>query len=313
MTPTVFARIGSLSAAWAPDLLSLARVIFGFLVLRHGAEQVLGYPEPSGATLTSYEGVLELVSLPGGLLLMLGLFTRPVGLVLAVLYGLFWFVGPLHSALTLDHYIFGARASGDETLLNCFFFLYLSAAGPGAWSLDWRRDPEGQAAADSRWAPYALGILRIVGGFLLMQHGLEKWFGGERRAREHQRVDDPRRRRPAGDLRRLHAHGGPLRAAHGIHPVRRDGRGLFHLMGAARFLGQLFNAELCSLHPELLPVPVSLGGRPGSLESRPGMEAKTRAYRRLIGQRDRQWAGLVKVLAIGPAAPDGCRVPAPLR
>lgn len=177
MTPTVFARIGSLSAAWAPDLLSLARVIFGFLVLRHGAEQVLGYPEPSGATLTSYEGVLELVSLPGGLLLMLGLFTRPVGLVLAVLYGLFWFVGPLHSALTLDHYIFGARASGDETLLNCFFFLYLSAAGPGAWSLDWRRDPEGQAAADSRWAPYALGILRIVGGFLLMQHGLEKWFG----------------------------------------------------------------------------------------------------------------------------------------
>jgi putative oxidoreductase len=97
--------------------------------------------------------------------------------VLGVLYGLFWFVGPLQSSLTLDRYIFGARGNGDETLLNCFFFLYLSAAGGGAWSLDRRRDPEGQAAADSRWAPYALGILRIVGGFLLIHHGLEKWFG----------------------------------------------------------------------------------------------------------------------------------------
>ena len=136
MTPSVFARIGSLSAAWAPDLLSLARVIFGFLVLRHGMEQVLAYPEASGAAVTSYEGLLGLASLPGGLLLMLGLFTRPVGLVLAVLYGLFWFVGPLQTSLTLDGYIFGARGNGDETLLNCFFFLYLSAAGgaPGAWT-----------------------------------------------------------------------------------------------------------------------------------------------------------------------------------
>ena len=99
-------------------------------------EQVLAYPEASDAALTSYEGLMELVSLPGGLLLMLGLYTRPVGLVLAVLYGLFWFVGPLHSALTLDHYIFGARGNGDETLLNGFFFLYLSAGGgaPGAWT-----------------------------------------------------------------------------------------------------------------------------------------------------------------------------------
>jgi putative oxidoreductase len=177
VSATVLAHIGSLSGTWAPGLLGLARVVFGFLLVRHGMEQAFGYPEASGATLTSYEGLVELVSLPGGLLLMLGLFTRPVGLVLAILYGLYWFVGPLHSALTLDHYVFAARGSSDAAILNCFFFLYLSAAGSGAWSLDRRRDPEGQAAADFRWAPYALGVLRIAAGFLFVQHGLEKWFG----------------------------------------------------------------------------------------------------------------------------------------
>ena len=108
---------------------------------------------------------------------MLGLFTRPVGLVLAVMHGLFWFVGPLYSAVTLDHYALGARGGGDETVTNCFFFLYLSAAGGGAWSLDRRRDPNGEAAADSRWEPYAMGIMRIMAGFFFFNHGLEKWFG----------------------------------------------------------------------------------------------------------------------------------------
>ena len=177
MTPGVFTRVGSFWAAWAPGLLSLARVMLGFLLLRHGTEQVFSYPEASGAALASYEGVLGLVSLPGSLLLMLGLFTRPVGLVLAVMHGLFWFVGPLYSAVTLDHYALGARGGGDETVANCFFFLYLSAAGGGAWSLDRSRDPNGEAAADSRWEPYAMGIMRIMAGFFFFNHGLEKWFG----------------------------------------------------------------------------------------------------------------------------------------
>mgnify|MGYP003575328764 FL=1 len=69
----------------APYLLSVARIIFGFLVLRHGMEQVLGYPEASHAPRVSFEGVLELIALPAGLLIMLGVYTRQVSLVLAVL------------------------------------------------------------------------------------------------------------------------------------------------------------------------------------------------------------------------------------
>jgi len=167
----------SLPAKWTPYLQSLARIIFGFLVLRHGMEQVLGYPEASPAAMTSFGGGLELMAFPGGLLIMLGLFTRPVCLVLSIMYLVFWFVGPLQSSLVQGRALFGGRGPSDPLLLNCFFFLYLTTAGGGAWSLDRLRNPAGEAASDATWAPYSLGLLRIVAGFLFLHHGLEKWFG----------------------------------------------------------------------------------------------------------------------------------------
>ena len=57
------------------------------------------------------------------------------------------------------------------------FLLYLAAAGPGTWSLD-RLRGGAQVLRHARWAPYALGTLRIVAGFLFLHHGLEKVFGG---------------------------------------------------------------------------------------------------------------------------------------
>ena len=67
---------------WTPYLQSLARIIFGFLILRHGMEQVLGYPEASDSALRSYQGIVELIAVPSAILIMLGLFTRPVSSVL---------------------------------------------------------------------------------------------------------------------------------------------------------------------------------------------------------------------------------------
>jgi putative oxidoreductase len=134
-------------------------------------EQVFGYPEASGAARMSFEGTLELVAFPAGILIMLGLFTRQVALLLAVMYFIQFFVGPLQRGP------FTHRNGGDPILLNSFFFLYLSAAGGGVWSLDRLRDPRGEETADARWAPYALGVLRIAAGCLFLMHGLEKYFG----------------------------------------------------------------------------------------------------------------------------------------
>ena len=154
-----------------PHLQSVARIIFGFLILRHGLEQLFGFPEASHAARASYEGVLELVAFPGAILVMLGLWTRPVSLVLAAAYFILFFVGPLQQG-PYTH-----RNGGDPILLNAFFLFYLAAAGGGAWSVDRLRDPRAESAADARWAPYALGILRVAAGCLFLMHGLEKYFG----------------------------------------------------------------------------------------------------------------------------------------
>ena len=151
-----------------PYLQSLARIVFGFLLLRHGMEQLLGYPEASAAARMSYEGILELVAVPAGLLMIAGLFTRKVGLVLAVMYLTLFFVGPLQRGP------FTHRNGGDPVLLNAFFFLYLAASGGGAWSVDRLR---GRESADDRWAHTTLGVLRVVAGCLFVMHGLEKLFG----------------------------------------------------------------------------------------------------------------------------------------
>ena len=152
----------------APYLQSVARIVFGFLVLRHGMEQVLAYPEASHASRVSYEGILEALALPAGLLLILGLYTRRVSLVLAVLYFVLFFLGPLQRGP------FTHRNGGDPILLNAFFFLYLSAAGGGPLSIDRLR---GSVAIDKRWTPILSGILRIAAAGLFLMHGLEKIFG----------------------------------------------------------------------------------------------------------------------------------------
>ena len=160
-----------MQATVAPYLQSVARVVFAFLVLRHGMEQLFAYPEASDAARLSYAGLVEMIALPAALLVMAGWFTRPVSLLLAVLYFALFFVGPLQRGP------FTHRNGGDPILLNAFFFLYLAAAGGGAWSVDRARSPEKESAADAEWAPYALGVLRIVAGLLFYMHGLEKYFG----------------------------------------------------------------------------------------------------------------------------------------
>ena len=128
----------TIPAGFAPELQSLARIIFGFLIFRHGMEQVFGFPGAwrEAATLSLF-GALKLLCFPGGLLMMLGLFARPAALVLAVAHLVYWLVEPLPDTLLQGRRLFGAGgAPSDHILLPGFFFLYVSVTGPGPWSLD---------------------------------------------------------------------------------------------------------------------------------------------------------------------------------
>ena len=171
--------------------------------LRHGMEQVLGYPEASDAARLSYEGIVELIAFPAALLIMLGLFTRPVALVLSVLYFILFFVGPLQRGLVHAP----ERRRSDPAEL---FLLSLSRRGRRRRLEPGPAAPSGQRGIGRcRWAPYALGILRIVAGCLFIMHGLEKFFsvgGGRHRSRHH---DDARAGRVARDRRRAADHPRP--------------------------------------------------------------------------------------------------------
>jgi putative oxidoreductase len=121
------------AAAWAPRLLSVLRIVAALLFILHGTQKLFAFPvsEPKPPvelfSLFGLAGVLELV---GGLLLLVGLFTRPVAFVLA---------GEMAVAYFMVHFprsFWPILNNGEHTVLFCFLFLYLAAAGGGEWALD---------------------------------------------------------------------------------------------------------------------------------------------------------------------------------
>ena len=119
-------------APWSPQLLSILRIVTGFLFVAHGTQKWFGFPAPSRQpldvmSLTGVAGTLELV---GGVLMIIGLFTRPVAIVLS---------GQMAFAYFLAHAPEGFWPlvnRGELAALYCFVFLYFAAAGPGPWSAD---------------------------------------------------------------------------------------------------------------------------------------------------------------------------------
>jgi putative oxidoreductase len=120
---------------WEPIARSVLRIIAGFTFSLHGFQKLLGFfggMGGHGATAPVFSlmwaaGVLETF---GGLLLIVGLFTRPVVFVLA---------GEMAFAYFRVHQprgLWPIQNGGELAVLYCFLFLYLCAAGPGPLSLD---------------------------------------------------------------------------------------------------------------------------------------------------------------------------------
>ena len=129
-------------ATWSPRMLSVLRIMTGLLFLEHGTQKLFAFPGP-GPALTTLLVVQALLELVGGILILIGLFTRPVAFILA---------GDMAVAYFMAHEpksFFPAISGGDAAILYCFVFLYLFVAGGGVWSLDrWRaRRPERLSAA----------------------------------------------------------------------------------------------------------------------------------------------------------------------
>ena len=122
-------------SAGAPYLLSILRIVAAFLFMQVGTAKLFAFPAaimPNGGTapiasLVGMAGILETV---GGVLLVVGLFTRPVAFLLSGEMAVAYFYG--HAPLGF----WPVLNQGAPAVYYCFLFLYISAAGAGPWSLD---------------------------------------------------------------------------------------------------------------------------------------------------------------------------------
>ena len=73
------------------------------------------------------------IELVGGAFILPGLFTRPVAFILSGEMAVAYFYGHF------PHGFWPVLNGGVDAVLYCFLWLYISAAGPGPWSLDARR------------------------------------------------------------------------------------------------------------------------------------------------------------------------------
>jgi putative oxidoreductase len=122
-------------SVYQPQALAALRIMTALLFIEHGTQKFFNFPpaaQPFGdlSAMIAAAGALEVI---GGLLILVGLFTRPVAFVLCGFMAVAYFMA--HAPQSF----FPINNGGDAAVLFCFVFLYLTIAGPGAYALDARR------------------------------------------------------------------------------------------------------------------------------------------------------------------------------
>jgi putative oxidoreductase len=121
-------------STWSPRVLSIMRIVIGLLFLQHGSQKLFGIPgsgqQPPNFSWLSLIGVAGVLEFFGGLLILVGLFTRPVAFILSGQMAVAYFMAHAPRA------ILPIANGGELAVTYCFVFLYLSVAGGGSWSVD---------------------------------------------------------------------------------------------------------------------------------------------------------------------------------
>lgn len=116
-----------------PYFLALLRIFTALSFISHGTQKIFGFPAPPswgmpGAfSLPWTAGVLEIA---GGVLVLVGFLTRPTAFLLSGLMAVAYWMA--HGSKGFYPILNG----GEAAMLFCFIFLYIFAAGPGAFSVD---------------------------------------------------------------------------------------------------------------------------------------------------------------------------------
>ena len=134
---------------YTPQVYALFRIVFGFVFLIFGLQKTVPWFTGGGAEVFSMQGAAGIIETVAGLLIMIGLFTRPAAFIasgeMAVAY---WMIhvftvalGEGGSGLPLG--LLPQYNNGVPAVLFCFAFLYIATRGPGICSVDASRERPG--------------------------------------------------------------------------------------------------------------------------------------------------------------------------
>ena len=123
---------------WVPRAQGLLRIVTAFVFLQHGTAKLFGVPHVAmfdNLQLMSLIGVAGIIEVVGGVLVLIGLFTRPAAFILSGEMAFAYFMAHAPQG----HVLTPLLNQGESAVLFCFVFLFFAAAGAGAWGIDTMR------------------------------------------------------------------------------------------------------------------------------------------------------------------------------
>ena len=123
---------------WVPRAQGLLRIVVAFLFLQHGTAKLFHIPHVAmfdNLQVMSLFGVAGIIEVVGGVLVLIGLFTRPAAFILSGEMAVAYFMA--HASQ--GHVLSPILNQGESAVLFCFIFLFFAAAGAGAWGVDTMR------------------------------------------------------------------------------------------------------------------------------------------------------------------------------
>ncbi|CAL8474312.1 DoxX family protein [Caballeronia sp. S22] len=138
MSTTQVRSVSPSVPALASYVHALLRIVASYLLLTHASAKLFHVPHIAmfdGLPLFSLLGAAGIIELVGGVLVLIGFFTRAAAFVLSGELAFAYFIGHAPNG----HFLLPLLNQGEPAVLLSFIFLFIAAAGPGAWSIDNRR------------------------------------------------------------------------------------------------------------------------------------------------------------------------------